>query len=97
MSSTQKKPDNNNTKRSATGKSSGKPAKKSSAKSSSSKKGTSARQKTSVYVPNLVQRGIAAAVCVFLALLVALGMFGVHAVVPDLLKEGIQGLVGYGF
>ena len=39
----------------------------------------------------------AAAVCIFLALLVALGMFGIHAVVPDLLKKGIQGLIGYGF
>ena len=35
--------------------------------------------------------------CIFLALLVALGMFGIHAVVPDLLKKGIQGLIGYGF
>ena len=31
------------------------------------------------------------------ALLGALGMFGIHAVVPDLLKKGIQGLIGYGF
>ena len=44
-----------------------------------------------------MSRGIAAAVCIFLALLVAMGMFGIHAVVPDLLKKGIQGLIGYGF
>ena len=44
-----------------------------------------------------MSRGIAAAVCIFLALLVALGMFGIHAVVPDLLKKAIQGLIGYGF
>mgnify|MGYP006986347985 CR=1 FL=1 len=95
MSSTQKKPDN--TKRAASGKASGKPAKRATAKSSSAKKGTSARKKPAAYTPDLVSRGIAAAVCVFLALLVALGMFGIHAVVPDLLKKGIQGLIGYGF
>ena len=95
MSSTQKKPDN--TKRAASGKASGKPAKRATAKSSSAKKGTSARKKPAAYAPDLVSRGIAAAVCIFLALLVALGMFGIHAVVPDLLKKGIQGLIGYGF
>ena len=95
MSSTQKKPDN--TKRAASGKASGKPAKRATAKSSSAKKGTSARKKPAAYTPDLVSRGIAAAVCIFLALLVALGMFGIHAVVPDLLKKGIQGLIGYGF
>ena len=95
MASTQKKPDN--TKRAAAGRSSGKTAKKAHAKSSSAKKGTSARKKTNAYVPDLMTRGIAAAVCLFLALLVALGMFGIHAVVPDLLKKGIQGLIGYGF
>ena len=95
MSSTQKKPDN--TKRAASGKVSGKPAKRATAKSSSAKKGTSARKKPAAYAPDLVSRGIAAAVCIFLALLVALGMFGIHAVVPDLLKKGIQGLIGYGF
>ena len=95
MSSTQKKPDN--TKRAASGKASGKPAKRATAKSSSAKKGTSARKKPTAYAPDLVSRGIAAAVCIFLALLVALGMFGIHAVVPDLLKKGIQGLIGYGF
>lgn len=92
MSSTQKKPDN--TKRAASGKASGKPAKRATAKSSSAKKGTSARKKPAAYAPDLVSRGIAAAVCIFLALLVALGMFGIHAVVPDLLKKGIQGLIG---
>ena len=95
MSSTQKKPDN--TKRAASGKASGKPAKRATAKSSSAKKGTSARKKPAAYTPDLASRGIAAAVCIFLALLVALGMFGIHAVVPDLLKKGIQGLIGYGF
>ena len=95
MSSTQKKPDN--TKRAASGKAPGKPAKRATAKSSSAKKGTSARKKPAAYTPDLVSRGIAAAVCIFLALLVALGMFGIHAVVPDLLKKGIQGLIGYGF
>ena len=95
MSSTQKKPDN--TKRTASGSASGKPAKRATAKSSSAKKGTSARKKPAAYTPDLVSRGIAAAVCIFLALLVALGMFGIHAVVPDLLKKGIQGLIGYGF
>ena len=95
MSSTQKKSDN--TKRAASGSASGKPAKRATAKSSSAKKGTSARKKHAAYTPDLVSRGIAAAVCIFLALLVALGMFGIHAVVPDLLKKGIQGLIGYGF
>ena len=95
MSSTQKKSDN--TKRAASGSASGKPAKRATAKSSSAKKGTSARKKPAAYTPDLVSRGIAAAVCIFLALLVALGMFGIHAVVPDLLKKGIQGLIGYGF
>ena len=41
--------------------------------------------------------GIGAAVCLFLALMVVLGMVGIHAVVPDLLCRGIRGLVGYGF
>ena len=35
--------------------------------------------------------------CLFLALMVVLGMVGIHAVVPDLLCRGIRGLVGYGF
>lgn len=51
-------------------------------------------EKAPAYVPDLMARGIGAAVCLFLALMVVLGMVGIHAVVPDLLCRGIRGLVG---
>ncbi len=50
-----------------------------------------------VYVPNMVARGVGAAVCIFLAVMLGLGMFGAHAVVVDFLCDGSKGLVGYGF
>ena len=91
MASTQKKTDTTSTTKKTS---------KGSATTATKKSGTSkkpAANKKPVYVPNLLARGIAAAVCVFLALLVALGMFGVHAVIPDLLCGGIRGLIGGGF
>ena len=72
-------------------------SKKSTAAKKTTKKTGTGKTKAPVYVPDLLARGIAAAVCVFLALLVALGMFGIHAVVPDLLCNGIRGLIGGGF
>ena len=50
-----------------------------------------------VYQPNMLARGIGAGGCIFLAVMLGLGMFGVHAVVLDFLCVGIKGLVGYGF
>lgn len=84
MASTQKKTDQ--TKKSS-------PAKK----TGSGKKTGGSKPKVPVYGPNLLARGIGAAVCIFLALLVALGMFGIHAVIPDLLCDSIRGLIGGGF
>ena len=66
-------------------------------KQTTGKKPNGTRKKPPAYVPDLMARGIGAAVCLFLALMVVLGMVGIHAVVPDLLCRGIRGLVGYGF
>ena len=66
-------------------------------KQTTGKKPGGTRKKPPAYVPDLMARGIGAAVCLFLALMVVLGMVGIHAVVPDLLCRGIRGLVGYGF
>ncbi len=49
-----------------------------------------------VYVPDMLARGIGAGVCVFVAVLLALGLFGNRAVVIDLLCGGVKGLLGYG-
>ncbi|MBP3318949.1 MAG: hypothetical protein J6K94_02995, partial [Ruminiclostridium sp.] len=49
-----------------------------------------------VYTPNMTARGVGAAVCLFLAVLLALGVCGVSAVVVDFLCDGVKGLVGYG-
>ena len=83
MASTQKKSSN-----------SGK--KTSSAKKAEPKKEPAKKEKRSVYTPNLPARGVGAAVCVFLAVLLVLGMTGTSAVVVDFLCKGIKGLVGYG-
>ena len=84
MASTQKKPEK--TKQTAAGKKSG--GAKSQTKHPSQGKGkaasTASRRKPRAYMPNVLARGIAAAVCAFLALLVILGMFQVHGVVLDL-------------
>lgn len=66
-------------------------------KQTTGKKPNGTRKKPPAYVPDLMARGIGVAVCLFLALMVVLGMVGIHAVVPDLLCRGIRGLVGYGF
>ena len=97
MASTQKKPEK--TKQTAAGKKSG--GAKSQTKRPSQGKGkaasTASRRKPRAYMPNVLARGIAAAVCAFLALLVILGMFQVHGVVLDGLCGGIRGLIGHGF
>ena len=97
MASTQKKPEK--TKQTAVGKKSG--GAKSQTKHPSQGKGkaasTASRRKPRAYMPNVLARGIAAAVCAFLALLVILGMFQVHGVVLDGLCGGIRGLIGHGF
>ena len=89
MASTQKKTTNSKSK----------PAeKKSGAKKPAAKKSPARTKKSPpVYVPNMLARGIGAAVCIFLAVMLGLGMFGTHAVVVDFLCSGVKGLVGYGF
>ena len=54
------------------------------------------REKPSVYRPDMLARGIGAAVCLFLAVLLVLGMTGNSAVVVDWVYKGVKGLVGYG-
>ncbi len=85
MASTQKKTTNN--KASSKGKTDGK---------KSTGKKAAPKSKKWVYAPNMKARGIGAAVCVFLAVMLFLGMFGAHAVVVDFLYDGVKGLVGYG-
>ena len=90
MASTQKKPEK---------------TKQTAGKKSGSAKSTAAKGKAKTppkavkpaYVPDLLARGIAGAVCLFLALVLALGMFQVHGTVVDLLCGVVRGLVGYGF
>lgn len=85
MASTQKK--TTNSKGSSKG--------KADPKKSGGKKAASKRKKL-VYAPNMQARGIGAAVCAFLAVMLFLGMFGAHAVVVDFLYDGVKGLIGYG-
>ncbi len=54
------------------------------------------KEKPLVYAPNMAARGVGAAVCVFLAVLLVLGACHVSAVVVDFLADGVRGLVGYG-
>ena len=84
MASTQKK----------TTSSKSKPAEK---KAGTKKPEAKTRKGPPIYVPNMVARGVGAAVCIFLAVMLGLGMFGAHAVVVDFLCHGVKGLVGYGF
>ena len=49
-----------------------------------------------VYVPDMLARGIGAGVCVFVAVLLVLGLSGNRAVVIDLLCGGVKGLLGDG-
>lgn len=66
-------------------------------KSGQKKTGNTRKKRAPVYMPNLLARTVGGIVCLFFALLVLLGMCGIHALVPDLLCRGIKGLVGYGF
>ena len=91
MASTQKK-----TTSAKTSAAKSKPAEKKPA-GKNGKKEPSVKNPLPVYRPNPVARGVGAAVCLFLAILLGLGMFGIHAVVVDFLCDGIKGLVGYGF
>ena len=91
MASTQKK-----TTSAKTSAAKSKPAEKTPA-GKNGKKEPSVKNPLPVYRPNPVARGVGAAVCLFLAILLGLGMFGIHAVVVDFLCDGIKGLVGYGF
>ncbi len=59
-------------------------------------KGKTKKEKPAVYAPNMAARGVGAAVCVFLAVLLVLGACHVSAVVVDFLADGVKGLVGYG-
>ena len=73
--------------------------KKDSGKKDSGKKKTGGRTVPlpEPYRPDMLARGIGAAVCLFLALVILLGIFGVRGIVPDLLCRGLKGLVGNGF
>ncbi|MBR5534772.1 MAG: DNA translocase FtsK [Ruminiclostridium sp.] len=72
-------------------------AKKTNTKSKAEPKGkTKAKEKPAVYAPNMTARGIGAAVCLFLAVMLVLGVCQVSAVVVDFLSNGVKGLVGYG-
>ena len=90
MASTQKKPEK--TKQTAGKKSGG-------AKTTAAKGKAKAAPKAAkpAYAPNLLARGIAGAVCLFLALVLVLGMFHIRGTVVDLLCGVVRGLVGYGF
>ena len=55
------------------------------------------RSKPPAYLPDLLARGVGAGVCLFLALLVSLGVLGVHGAIPDLLCRFLRGLAGSGF
>ncbi|MBQ9851594.1 MAG: DNA translocase FtsK [Ruminiclostridium sp.] len=59
-------------------------------------KGKTKKEKPAVYAPNMVARGVGAAVCVFLTVLLVLSACHVSAVVVDFLADGVKGLVGYG-
>ena len=56
-----------------------------------------ARKAAPVYVPDMLARGIGAGVCLFVAVLLVLGMSRNRAVVVDLLCGGVKGLLGYCF
>ncbi len=75
--------------------------KPSDSKKTEPKRSASARSKphkttAPVYVPDMLARGIGAGVCVFVAVLLVLGLSGNRAVVIDLLCGGVKGLLGYG-
>ena len=98
MASTQKKTTNNSAsggKKSTGTKNAGKTG-TAAKKTESGKKKEPVRANPAVYTPNLVARGVGAAVCLFVAVLLVLSMTGTSAVVVDLLGKGVRGLVGYG-
>ena len=93
MASTQKKRDT--TKTSASGKASA--HKTSSGKSAGNRKKTPPRPAAPAYRPDMLTRGVGAAVCLFAALLLTLGLLGVQGAIPDLLCQWVRGIVGSGF
>lgn len=68
-----------------------------SRKGNGGRKSVKAPPKRPAYMPNVLARGIGTAACLFLAILLLLGMFQVEAVAIDSLCKGVKGLVGYGF
>ena len=70
--------------------------KTSSAKKTEPKREPAKKEKRPAYTPNLPARVVGAVVCVFLAVLLVLGLTGTSAVVVDFLCKGIKGLTGYG-
>ena len=70
--------------------------KKTGKKQDNGKKSAPAKKKTPVYEPNNVARGIGAAVCIFLAAMLVLGLLNMKAVVVDFLADVARGLLGYG-
>ncbi len=98
MASNQAKRPTNNKKPTSDGKkTTAKKAKDTKTKAAEPAKAPRKEKKTGPYQANLLARGIGAAVCIFLAVMLALGMFGAHAVVVDFFCGLFQGLIGYGW
>ena len=55
------------------------------------------KRKAPPYQPDLLTRGIGAALCVFFALLLLIGFVNKDALVVEFVCTGVKGLVGYGF
>ncbi|MBR2491303.1 MAG: DNA translocase FtsK [Ruminiclostridium sp.] len=70
--------------------------KKTNTKTDTKGKAKKEKEKPPVYAPNMMARGIGAALCLFLAVMLILGCCQVSAVVVDFLANGVKGLVGYG-
>ncbi len=98
MASTQKKSTSNKktSDKKTNAKGNGKSKAKADTKGKGKTKASKEKEKPAVYAPNMMARGIGAAVCLFLAVMLILGISGVSAVVVDFLADGVKGLVGYG-
>ncbi len=66
-------------------------------KPTTKKKPAPSKKKAPAYIPNILSRTIGGSVCLFVTVMLLLGLFGVHAVVIDFLCNAVKGLVGYGF
>lgn len=66
-------------------------------KQTTKKKPAPSKKKAPAYIPNILSRTIGGSACLFVTVMLLLGLFGVRAVVIDLLCNAVKGLVGYGF